>query len=185
MKSEFKWQFNGFVHPGFTTKGSSGKIGADVGEESRMEKRLRGRPKKKDDSIEVWQFGRAAIVVSAYDEARKKGEKHSAAVRDAVDAVRRRNPKVPISETGVKRILSTYRPRGSGTILHFDRSALSEEDIKKHRWFREQIAASQGGKCITLPELPLHDEMRPREKFMIGFSERPDYPRYNCKPPNE
>ena len=78
-----------------------------------MERRPRGRPRKKKDTIEPWQFGRAAIVISAYDEGREKGEKHSAALRDAVDAFRRRSPETPISVTGVKRILSVFRPRGS------------------------------------------------------------------------
>jgi len=73
----------------------------------------------------------AAIVQAAYDEAREMSEKHSVAVRDAVDAVRRRNPEVPISETGVKCILSNFRPRRSGTIFRFERSLLSEEEIKK------------------------------------------------------
>jgi len=48
-----------------------------------MEKRWKGRPRKKEDSIEFWQFARAARVMSAYDEARERGDKHSVAVRSA------------------------------------------------------------------------------------------------------
>jgi hypothetical protein len=88
-----------------------------------------------------WEFGRLANVTSAYDESREKGEKHSVAVRDVVDTVRQRSPKLPISETGVKRILSTCRPMGSEKILRFERSPWSEEDKKKYNSIREQSAA--------------------------------------------
>ena len=87
-----------------------------------MEKRQKGRPKKKQDSIKVWQFGRAAIVMSAYDEAREKDQKHSAAIRDAVDMVRLRNPKMPISESGARRILSEFRSRQREITLRFDQA---------------------------------------------------------------
>jgi len=150
-----------------------------------MEKRRRGRPIKKEGSIEFWQFARAASVMCAYDEARKKGEKHSVAVRAAVDSLRMGSSKMPISETEVKRILSAFRPRGRGTILLFERSNLSEEDIKRYRWMREQIAALAEKKGITLPQLPSYDETRRCAKFTIRFSERPDYPRHNRKAPKE
>lgn len=150
-----------------------------------MEKKQRGRPRKKKESIEAWQFGRAAIVMSAYDEARVGGEKHSVAVRYAVDFLKRYSPKMRISETEVKRILSTFRPRGSGTILRFERSPLSEVDIQRHQWLREQIVALEQKKGIILPAASAHHETRLREKFTIRFSERPVYPRHNCKAPNE
>jgi hypothetical protein len=150
-----------------------------------MEKKPRGRPRKIKDSVEPWQFGRLARVTSAYDEARARGEKHSVAVRCTVDTLRLCRPKMRISETGVKRILSTYRPRGSGTILLFERSVMSEGDIQKHRWIREQIAALREKEGITLPPLPAYDETRRREKFAIRFAARPDYPRHNRKTVNE
>jgi hypothetical protein len=102
-----------------------------------------------------------------------------------VDTLRRCRPKIRISETGVKRILSTYRPRGSGTILLFERSALSEEDIKKYRLVREKIAESQDKKGITLQQLPPHDKARRGFKFTIRYAARPDYPRHNRRAPNE
>ena len=147
-----------------------------------MDKRPRGRPRKKEDSIEPWQFGRAAIVLSAYDEARESGEKHSSAVTSTVEFVRRSSPGVRISDGGVKRILSEFRPRGSGTILRFERSPLSEEDEQKRRFFRELRTALQREKGI---EPPVYDEARRREKFLIRFSERPNYPRHNRKTPIE
>lgn len=149
-----------------------------------MEKRGKGRPRKKEDSIEFWQFVRAAIATSAYDEARKEGDKHSVAVRQAVDAVRLRHPEMPISETGVRRILSAVRPRGSGAILCFERLILSEEDKKKHQWIREQTALLKVRKGTT-SELPIYDETRPAAKYTIRFSERPNYPRHNHKDSNE
>jgi hypothetical protein len=150
-----------------------------------MEKRERGRPKKKGDSREAWQYVRAAMVMSAYDESREKGEKHSVAVKDAVDFLRRYSTEMRICETEVKCVLSTFRPRGSRTILRFERMSLSEADTQKHRWFREQIVALEKEKGITVPDPPAYDGTRRREKFTIRFSERPVYPRHNRKAPNE
>jgi len=150
-----------------------------------MEKRQRGRPKKKADSMEAWQFVRAGIVMSAYDESREKDEKHRVAVTDAVDFFGRYWPQIPICATEVKRILSTFRPRGSGTILRFERSPLSEADIQRYRWMREQIAELEKEKGATVPEPPADDETRRREKFTIRFSKRPAYPRHNRKSQNQ
>jgi hypothetical protein len=151
----------------------------------KMEKRKRGRPKKKGDGKKAWQFIRAAIVMSGYDESRERREKHSVAVREAVEFLRRRVPEIRICETEVKSVLSTFRPRGSGTILRFERSPLSEADIQRHRSLREQIVALEKEKGIALPEPPAHDKTRLREKFMIRFSERPVYPRHNSKAPKQ
>jgi hypothetical protein len=42
---------------------------------------------------------RAVIVMSLYDEARKNGQKHSAAVTQTVELVKQRDPAMRISET--------------------------------------------------------------------------------------
>jgi hypothetical protein len=167
--------------------GSSAPVDSKIRQSSvkGMEKRQRGRPKKKGDIKEAWQFVRAGIVMSAYDESREKGEKHSVAVRDAVDFLRLYRPEMPICETEVKCTLSTFRPRGSGTVLRFERSPLSEADIQRHRWIREQIVALEKEKGITVPEPAAYDETRRREKFTIRFSERPVYARHNRKTPKE
>jgi hypothetical protein len=81
----------------------------------------------------------------------------------------------------VKRILSTFRPRGSGTVLHFERSTLSEEDIRINRWIREQLAPLQGKKGLILPEPPNYDLAQSVAVLTIGIAERPNYPRYNRK----
>jgi hypothetical protein len=47
-----------------------------------------GRPRKKPGDLKFGEFMRAGIVMSAYDEALKNGQKHSAAVRYAVEFVK-------------------------------------------------------------------------------------------------
>jgi hypothetical protein len=146
-----------------------------------MEKKLRGRPRKKGGSIEFWQFTRAAIVMCAYDEARENGQKHSVAIRHAVYFVKQLNWEMPISEAEVKRTLAAWRPRGSRTILHFERSIPSEEDVKINRWIREQLAALQGKKGLILLAPPNYDLAGSVAVFTIRLAERPNYPRHNLK----
>lgn len=148
-----------------------------------MEKRHRGRPRKKEGSIEFWQFARAAIVTCVYDEARQNGEKHNIAVRHAVDSCKQCSPEMPVSETEVRRILSTFRPRGSETILRFERSTLSDEDIRINRWIREQLVRWQKKKGITLLELPIYDEARNVAILTVRLGDRPNYLRHNRKAP--
>jgi len=148
-------------------------------------KRPRGRPKKIKDSIKPWEFGRLARVFSAYDELRERGQKHSAAITEVAGALKQRSPQMPISETGVRRILSKHRPKGSRTILRFERTLLTEEDRERRRRMWEQVAVSQEITGITLPKLPDFAEKRPREAFLFRFSERPEYPRHNRRPPKE
>ena len=100
-----------------------------------------GRPQKKKDVITDKEFARAGVVMSAYDEARKAGEKHIGAVTQSVEVIRRRYPELRISETEVKRILAKFRPRKSQTILLFDRSTLISEDLARFEWIQGQLAA--------------------------------------------
>jgi hypothetical protein len=148
-------------------------------------KRLRGRPKKTRDGIEPWQFARAAMVLCAYDEARRIGEKHSVAVREAVDYVRRCDSEMRISATEVKRVLATNRPPGSETILCFERSVRSDEAMRKNRWIREQLAALPKKKGITLPDVPNYDLSKSNLVLTIRVVPRPFYPRHNRKIPND
>jgi hypothetical protein len=150
-----------------------------------MEKKRKGRPRKEKDIIEFWQFCRVGILLAHFDEVRKKGEKHSVAVSEAADSFRLSNPGVPVSLTAVKRILATFRPRGSRTVLLFERSNLTEADVKRHRWIREMLAAQQKEKGTELQVPPVYDETHRGVKFTIRFSERPNYPRHNAKTPNE
>jgi len=150
-----------------------------------IEKRLRGRPRKTGDTIQFWQFARAGMALCAYDEARGRGEKHSAAVRDVVQFVKQRNPEMHISETETKRILAAWRPRGSQTILRFDHSSMSEEDLKRRRWILEQLAMLRGKKSLTLPTPPNYDLARNVAAFKFRLAERPNYPRHNPKNPTK
>ena len=70
-------------------------------------KKPRGRPRNEKDRIKSWQFGRVAMILCAYDEARRRGDKHSVAVKDAVDSIRQHSPELSISESEVRRTLAT------------------------------------------------------------------------------
>jgi hypothetical protein len=94
----------------------------------RKPKKKLGRPRKTEGLISHRDFARAAIVMSAYNDARKNGEKHSVGVKQSVEVARQRHPTMRISETGVKRILAEFRPRKGQTILRFERSTLTNED---------------------------------------------------------
>ena len=67
-----------------------------------------GRPPKKEEEISLRDSVRAGIVMSFYDQARENGQKHSVAVAQTVEWIKQRNPKFPISETGVKRNLAAW-----------------------------------------------------------------------------
>jgi hypothetical protein len=185
------------VHPGCTAyygkvakrgRGSVTEFGMPTLRTMEMEKKKRGRPRKARDTIQFWQFARAAHVMCAYDEERERGEKHSAAIQCAMDSVKQRSPKMRMSRTDAHRILATCRPRGSQTILRFERSNMSEgdeEDIKRRRWILELLAMSQGKKGPTLPTPPNNDPAGNVAVFKFRFAERPNYPRHNRKNPNE
>jgi hypothetical protein len=73
-----------------------------------MEKR--GRPRKNGlQPISV--LNRVTLVTYAYDQARGAGEKHMAAITEAVEFIRKNHPSMKVSETEVKRILANYRSK--------------------------------------------------------------------------
>lgn len=148
-------------------------------------KRPRGRPKKKEGTIELWRFVRAAMVMSAYDEARAGGQKHGVAVEQAVDTVRRCDLGMSVSITEVRRTLADHRPRNSKKILRFERSARSIEDLEINHRIREHLAALEGKKGITLPEVPNYDLSKNRLLLTIRLGTRPLYPRHNRQIPKE
>lgn len=141
-------------------------------------KRQRGRPRRAPDTFPFWQFMRAATAICGYDEARARGEKHSVAVVEATDFVKKLHPGMPISESEVKRALATWRPRGSSTILRFERSSPSEEDGSNYRWVREQIARLEEKRGLKLPVLGNREITT---KLIVRVGERPNYPRHNRK----
>jgi len=88
---------------------------------------------------------------------------------------------MPISETEVKRILAEFRSRKSKTILLFERSTLTEEDLAKFRWIQEQLAALPQMKGLRLPAPSDVTPPKSVTTFKIRFGERPNYPRHNRK----
>jgi hypothetical protein len=145
-----------------------------------MKKKM-GRPRKKKEVLSSRAFARAGIVMSAYDEARENGQKHSVAIRQSVEVTRERHPKIPISETGVRRILSQFRPRKSHVILRFKRSTLTGEALAKHCWILDQLAALAQEKGLKSPE---PSNLYPRKSvatYQMSFGEKPNYPRHNRK----
>jgi hypothetical protein len=140
-----------------------------------------GRPRKSGDTIEFWRFARAGAIMSAYDEARVSGQKHSVAVLHAVEAIRRLYPTMRISSTLVKRVLAEFRPKDSGTILCFERSTLSEEKVEKLRSLQAQAASWLGDRDQKLPILHSDGPPKVTTTFKIRFADRPKYPRHNRK----
>jgi predicted transcriptional regulator len=145
--------------------------------------RPRGRPKNKLGIVQLWRFARAGIVMCVYDETRERGEKHRDSVNECVEYVRKRHPKIPVSQTEVKRILATFRPRNSRTILRFKRSTLSKKKLKLLRSIRDQFVSAKGEKDLRLPRTP--GLPKSPVAYTFGFGERPHYPRHNRKISNE
>ena len=153
-------------------------------EANKMRKKL-GRPQKKKGVSSFMQFERAGIVMSLYDKARKNGQKHSAAVAQTVELIKHNLPMMRISETEVKRILGTYRPRGSQIIVRFECSMLSGEELAKRYCIVSKLAAISEKKGSKLPAPS--DVILPKSvrTYKMYFSERPNYPRHNRKLPKE
>jgi len=142
----------------------------------------RGRPRKEPGTIPFWQFRRVAAVIPLYDEARKHGEKHCAAVQYAAVKARCLHPNMRISETEVKRILAIWRPRGEQMVMHFKKKFLTErEDIERHRWILEkakELMESNGQKVRTRSGGAGN---RAPQIIQFGFAPAPNYPRVNQK----
>jgi hypothetical protein len=146
-------------------------------------KKLRGRPKKKLGELEFWRFVRAGLVMCAFDEARESGHKHSSAITHAVEYVRQHHPEMPISETGVKRTLATYRPVVGRTILQFNRSIFDDEKLARLRCMLEQVAKVQSEKNLSAPQTSIKNLPTSLAAIKFGRFERPLYPRHNRKLP--
>ena len=69
----------------------------------------RGRARKNGQLIRMLR--RDPMIVYGYDQARNRGEKHAAAVEEAVRYVRETDPRLRISETEVRRVLARWRSR--------------------------------------------------------------------------
>lgn len=67
-----------------------------------------GRPNQNGEQP-MWMLLRVTLAVYAFDKARRAGAKYFAALQAAVAFVRAVHPKMPVSETEVKRILGCWR----------------------------------------------------------------------------
>jgi hypothetical protein len=124
------------------------------------------------------------MVMCAYDEARKRGEKHSAAITEAVEHVRGR---YPISETTAKRIFATFRSRNGQTqnILRFKRFIVGKKKLARLRSMLEQVPDIQGENGPSIPSPSIQSLPKSLTAYKFGYSKRPHYPRHNRKIPKK
>jgi hypothetical protein len=139
----------------------------------------RGRPNK-NGVKEAWTILRRVLVLRAYDRARARGEKRSAAITDAVSAVRSRLPKMRISETEVKRILAFEARNGERAWTIFPRIVRGPElDLwfDNLKWIAEVSPLKLG-----VPHLPNYS-VKPRQLGIFNIQVGPGrrYPRHNAK----
>lgn len=144
-------------------------------------KRSRGRPKKEEGREEFWRFVRAGMIVYAYDEARKRKQKHSAALTEAVAYVRQHRPEMPVSETVVKRTLATFRSRDSQTALRFKLTTMGKRKLARLRSMFKQAYDRQSE--IGLPVPSIQNLPKSPTAYKFGYAKRPRYPRHNRKNP--
>ncbi len=138
-----------------------------------------GRPPK-NGVKEPRQFSRALLVIDAYRKFRELGEKRIAAIRETVEAIRRSNPELPISETEVKRVLAEFQPQKCPTALRVEYSVLQgDEAAQKRRCMAEKLESAGIKRPVELKD---DDLCKPLKRWRIGFSPRPTYPRHNGKP---
>jgi hypothetical protein len=140
----------------------------------------RGRPNK-NGAKPGWMLFRSIMILAFYDQARARGEKHSAAIAAAVSKVRDRAPKRPISETEVKRVLAEFRSKDCGQTL------IVTEGIAQGReaeiWFEMlEWPAEESCRKWQVPSFS-RDESKPRRlrTFTVQFGPRPRYRRHNSR----
>jgi len=156
-------------------------LNARILETDKMKKKL-GRPRKKVGTITGAQFVRAGVVIRLYEKARRVGRKHSSAVVQTTEIIKKRYPEMRISETGVKRILSKFRPNKSEITLTFERSRLTGEELARFESFQQHLAAFRE-KGLTQPILPEDIPTKAAGIYRIRFIKRPNYPRHNRRTP--
>jgi hypothetical protein len=150
----------------------------------KVEKKL-GKSRKIKGVISESEFGRVRIAIGLYDEERKNAQKHSAAVTQTVELIKQRYPMMRISETEVKRILATWRPRGSHNNLRIECLTYSQVGQTNHPGIEAQLA---GMSQKRESKLPPPSNVIPRNSvttYQVRFGERPYYPRHNRRPPKE
>ena len=145
-------------------------------------KKARGRPKKEEGREEFWRFMRTGIIISAYDEARRSGQKHRDAVTQAVDYVKQHQPEMAVSETVVKRTLATFRSRSDPITLRFQRSTVGKKKLTR---LQSVLKLAHDLQCEMGLSVPLSIQNFPKSltAYKFGFAKRPRYPRHNRRNP--
>jgi hypothetical protein len=143
-------------------------------------KKARGRPKKEEGREEFWRFVRAGMIAYAYNEARKRKQKHSAAVREAVAYIRQHRPEMPVSETVVKRTLATLGSRSDPITLRFQRFTVGKKKLVRLQSVLKLAHDLQREMGLPVP-LSIQNLPRSLMAYKFGFAKRPRYPRHNRK----
>jgi hypothetical protein len=112
----------------------------------------RGRPRT-NGVMQAWVLHRTMVGLSAYDEARSRGEKYEQALRAAVEEVRQTFPEMRMSETDMKRILAEFRPK------ELELTFLVTEC--------EDTVTALGRKC--------------EKAWQLSIGPQPEYPRHNAR----
>jgi hypothetical protein len=142
-----------------------------------MRKTKRGRPAK-DGVKHPRALSRALAVLYSYDQARAGGQKYSVAVAESIAFVRQYQPGVPISESGIKRILAELRPKGAPTTLVSEFSVVEGEEARtlRHRLsVRGFLSEDEAGPASS------QDDSKPLKRFRVRFASSPKYLRHNAK----
>jgi len=148
----------------------------------------RGRPRK-NGVQSGWMLGPTVLVLEAYDRSRRAGEKHITAIAEAVSAVRRQRPAVPISGTEVHRTLAKWRSkklRGN----QFLQTMLPEPERVLEGTAAEPYiqAHNEVTKCwAELKGPPPGPEVSAKKVQVVSvkFGPDPNYPRTNSKRPKQ
>jgi hypothetical protein len=143
----------------------------------------RRRPRKHGKKP-AWMLHRITIALMGYDQARRAGEKHSAALAEGVKAVRERLPGKPMSKSEMRRILAHYRRNRKGTVmLPQPERVVKRDEAKRYLRIIEQLARMNAERA----GIPYKPGPRPKRVTAIGvaFGPHPNHPRINAKPPEE
>jgi len=142
-----------------------------------------GRPKK-NGVKPGWMLFRSFLLLHTYDQARARGEKHSAAIAEAVSALRFRVPELPISETEVKRVLAEFQSKDLAENFIITESVAQGREL--HLWSDNLKWIAQTAE--KFPEMldasSFHgDEFDPTRMrtLTIKVGPRLRYPRHNAR----
>jgi len=123
-------------------------------------------------------------LIRLYDEARERGEKHSAAIEEAVQKHQEKFPDVRVSSTTVRRALAEHRPNGRQLALTPVPGKPDEQFMARLREVLKVVAIMKH-ELLGHP-LPAPDAPAPQIENVLDVcaGPRPDYPRHNKKDPN-